>query len=112
MQLHEKIPNNVELAEDRKLLRALEQWQPSFLEWWRQMGPESFQAADVYLRTAVSVDSSGWAHFDYVKMPEYRWGIFLATLRRTARSGSATRSGGRCGPRCPASTATSCAASS
>ncbi|HYS78893.1 MAG TPA: benzoyl-CoA 2,3-epoxidase subunit BoxB [Candidatus Dormibacteraeota bacterium] len=67
------------MAEDRKLLRALEQWQPSFLEWWRQMGPESFQAADVYLRTAVSVDSSGWAHFDYVKMPEYRWGIFLAT---------------------------------
>ena len=79
MQLHEKIPNNVELAGDRKLVRALEQWQPSFLEWWRQMGPESFQAADVYLRTAVSVDSSGWAHFDYVKMPEYRWGIFLAT---------------------------------
>jgi len=79
VQLHEKIPNNVELAGDRKLVRALEQWQPSFLEWWRQMGPESFQAADVYLRTAVSVDSSGWAHFDYVKMPEYRWGIFLAT---------------------------------
>src|SRR3989454_484420 len=79
VQLHEKIPNNVELAGDRKLVRALEQWQPSFLEWWRQMGPESFQAADVYLRTAVSVDSSGWAHFDYVKMPEYRWGIFLAS---------------------------------
>src|SRR2546428_6224869 len=79
VQLHEKIPNNVELAGDRKLVRALEQWQPSFLEWWRQMGPESFQAADVYLRTAVSVDTTGWAHFDYVKMPEYRWGIFLAS---------------------------------
>src|SRR5439155_1548126 len=25
-----------------------------------------------------SVDASGWAHFDYVRMPEYRWGIFLA----------------------------------
>jgi benzoyl-CoA 2,3-dioxygenase component B len=24
------------------------------------------------------VDSSGWAHFDHVKMPDYRWGIFLA----------------------------------
>jgi benzoyl-CoA 2,3-dioxygenase component B len=42
------------------------------------MGPERYQANDVYLRTAISVDSAGWAHFDYVRMPEYRWGIFLA----------------------------------
>ena len=42
------------------------------------MGPEGFQEKDVYLRTAVSVDRDGWAHFDYVKMPDYRWGIFLA----------------------------------
>jgi benzoyl-CoA 2,3-dioxygenase component B len=32
----------------------------------------------VWLRTAISADTDGWAHFDYVKMPEYRWGIFLA----------------------------------
>ena len=24
------------------------------------------------------MDAEGWAHFDYVKMPDYRWGIFLA----------------------------------
>ncbi len=78
MQLHDSIPNNVNLASDRRLLRALEQWQPSFLEWWRDMGPEGFQAKEVYLRTAVSVDSAGWAHFDYLRMPDYRWGIFLA----------------------------------
>ena len=78
MQLHEKIPNNVDLAGDRKLQRALEHWQPSFLEWWTQMGPEGFQASGVYLRTAISVDTTGWAHFDYVQMPDYRWGIFLA----------------------------------
>ena len=78
MQLHEKIPNNVDLSGDKKLLRALEHWQPSFLEWWQSMGPESFQSNEVYLRTAISVDSAGWAHFDYVRMPEYRWGIFLA----------------------------------
>src|ERR1700722_10992471 len=42
------------------------------------MGPEGSQTADVYLRTATSVHPSGWAHFDYVKMPEYRWGIFLS----------------------------------
>jgi benzoyl-CoA 2,3-epoxidase subunit B len=73
----ERIPNNVDLSSDKKLQRALEQWQPQFLEWWQQMGPDGFQADDVYLRTAVSVEPNGWAHFDYVKMPDYRWGIFL-----------------------------------
>jgi benzoyl-CoA 2,3-dioxygenase component B len=76
--LNEKIPNNVDLASDRRLQRALEQWQPGFLAWWREMGPEGFQAHDVYLRTAVSVDAAGWARFDHVRMPDYRWGIFLA----------------------------------
>ena len=42
------------------------------------MGPTDFQEKDVWLRTAVSVDAEGWAQFDYVKMPDYRWGIFLA----------------------------------
>jgi benzoyl-CoA 2,3-dioxygenase component B len=74
----ERIPNNVRLHEDRRLLRALEEWQPRFLQWWADMGPEGFQARDVYLRTATSVDAQGWAHFDHVRMPEYRWGIFLA----------------------------------
>jgi benzoyl-CoA 2,3-dioxygenase component B len=74
----ERIPNNVNLAENRRLQRALEDWQPKFLEWWGDMGPEGFQMRDVYLRTATSVDAQGWAQFGYVKMPEYRWGIFLA----------------------------------
>ena len=78
MDLHEKIPNNVSLSSDRRLQRALEEWQPHFLAWWREMGPEHFRDDPVYLRTAVSVDASGWAHFDYVRMPDYRWGIFLA----------------------------------
>jgi benzoyl-CoA 2,3-dioxygenase component B len=73
----DKIPNNVDLSSDRRLQRALEAWQPHFLSWWQEMGPDGFQAKDVYLRTAVSVEASGWAHFDYVKMPDYRWGIFL-----------------------------------
>src|SRR5262249_48086551 len=71
-----RIPNNVDLSGDRRLQRALEEWQPRFLDWWHEMGPDGFQAKDVYLRTAVSVDAQGWAKFDYVKMPEYRWGIF------------------------------------
>jgi benzoyl-CoA 2,3-dioxygenase component B len=74
----ERIPNNVNLKDNRRLLRALEEWQPRFLEWWHDMGPDGFQAKDTYLRTAVSVDAQGWAQFDYVKMPDYRWGIFLA----------------------------------
>jgi benzoyl-CoA 2,3-epoxidase subunit B len=74
----ERIPNNVDLKDNRRLLRALEEWQPKFRDWWMEMGPEGFQARDVYLRTAISVDKDGWAHFGYLKMPEYRWGIFLA----------------------------------
>ncbi|MCO4760659.1 MAG: benzoyl-CoA 2,3-epoxidase subunit BoxB [Myxococcales bacterium] len=72
------IPNNVNLKDDRRLQRALERWQPNYLNWWNEMGPDNFQTKDVYLRTAISADRSGWAHFDYVKMPDYRWGIFLA----------------------------------
>ena len=74
----EKIPNNVDLASDRRLQRALESWQPKFLQWWRDLGPVAFQDHDVYLRTAISTDQEGWANFGFVKMPEYRWGIFLA----------------------------------
>ena len=77
VDLNTKIPNNVDLAQDKRLLRALEQWQPNYLDWWREMGPSDFQEKDVWLRTAVSVDADGWAQFDYVKMPDYRWGIFL-----------------------------------
>ena len=73
-----KIPNNVDLAEDRQVLRALESWHPGYIDWWKDMGPEGFQEALVYLRTAVSVDPKGWAKFDYVNMPDYRWGILLA----------------------------------
>jgi benzoyl-CoA 2,3-dioxygenase component B len=76
---NERIPNNVNLSHDRRLQRALEHWQPRFAQWWRTMGPVGFQEAHrVYLRTAISSDADGWAHFDFVKLPEYRWGIFLA----------------------------------
>ena len=73
----EKIPNNVNLGEDRTLQRALEQWQPNFINWWDDVGPEGSTDHDVYLRTAVSVDPQGWAQFGHVKMRDYRWGVFL-----------------------------------
>ena len=52
-----KIPNNVDLAADRTVLRALEGWHPGYLDWWMEMGPNGFQDALVYLRTAVSVEA-------------------------------------------------------
>ena len=72
------IPNNVDLAADAKLRRAMEQWYPKYLDWWLDMGPSGYQDHEVYLRTAVSVDREGWARFGFVKMPEYRWGVLLA----------------------------------
>jgi len=75
------IPNNVALASDARVRRGLERWHPGYIDWWMDMGPDGFQTSDVYLRTAVRVESKGadkWAVFDYVKMPDYRWGILLA----------------------------------
>ena len=78
IDLEARIPNNVALGSDKKLQRALEEWQPNYIAWWKDMGPAGFQEKDVWLRTAISVDAEGWANFDYVQMPDYRWGIFLA----------------------------------
>lgn len=73
-----QIPNNVGLSSDKRVLKALEKWHPGYINWWSDLIPDNFQQSLVYLRTAVSVDPKGWAKFDYVKMPEYRWGILLA----------------------------------
>ncbi|MEM9277303.1 MAG: benzoyl-CoA 2,3-epoxidase subunit BoxB [Pseudomonadota bacterium] len=72
------IPNNVGLSSDKRVQKALEKWHPGYINWWNDLIPQDFQKSLVYLRTAVSVDPKGWAKFDYVKMPEYRWGILLA----------------------------------
>jgi benzoyl-CoA 2,3-epoxidase subunit B len=76
------IPNNVNLEDDPKLQRALLRWQPDFLNWWREMGPEGFQEDRIFLRTAVGLGSGDWAVYEHVKMPDYRWGIFLANPRK------------------------------
>jgi len=74
----QKIPNNVDLFDDRRLQRALENWQPAYLDWWNELGPVESHDYEVFLRTAIDVSAKGWAHFDMVRMPDYRWGIFLA----------------------------------
>ncbi|MEU4826806.1 benzoyl-CoA 2,3-epoxidase subunit BoxB [Actinomadura citrea] len=88
----EKIPNNVDLHEDRRLQRALESWQPNFLSWWESMGP-SLPTREVYLRTAVDVGREGWAHFGHVAMRDYRWGIFLAERDGDRRIGFGAHKG-------------------
>ena len=87
VDLGDRIPNNVDLASDRRLQRALEHWQPAFLDWWREMGPLDERASEVYLRTATSVDREGWANFGFTRMPEYRWGVFLAEAQPGRRIG-------------------------
>ena len=47
------IPNNVGLASDSRVKRALEKWHPGYIDWWMDMGPDGFQTSEVYLRTAV-----------------------------------------------------------
>jgi len=87
LDYRERIPNNVGLGDNRALQRALAHWQPHFLDWWKEMGPAVFAGADVYLRTATAVDDNGWASYGMVKMPEYRWGIFLADPMSDRRIG-------------------------
>jgi benzoyl-CoA 2,3-dioxygenase component B len=84
---NETIPNNVDLADDRRLLRALERWQPAYLKWWEDMGPVESDDLSVYLRTAISVEKDGWANYGHVRMPDYRWGIFLAPPEEDRRIG-------------------------
>ncbi len=72
------IPNNVGLAGDARVRKALETWHPGYIDWWKDRGPDGFNDALVYLRTAISVDPQGWAKFGFVRMPEYKWGILLA----------------------------------
>src|SRR4026207_2378410 len=72
------IPNNVALGQDVRVQRALEKRHPGYLTSWDDLGPAGVLESRVYLRTAVSVGPKGWAKFDYVRMPEYRWGVLLA----------------------------------
>ena len=50
------IPNNVDLASDARLQRALEAWYPKYIDWWKNKGPVGFQEQEVYLRPEVGVD--------------------------------------------------------
>jgi benzoyl-CoA 2,3-dioxygenase component B len=70
------IPNNVGLADDKRLLAAMTAYQSRFMHWWTQRGPREFLSAPMYLRTPTGCDPSGWAEFAFVKPKDYRWGLF------------------------------------
>lgn len=72
------IPNNVGLEDRPALARTLAQFKGDYLKWWRECGPQGFDAADCYLRMPVAADARGWASYEYVKLPEFRWGVFQA----------------------------------
>ena len=75
-----KIPNNVNLAEDRRNPACA----GSLASGHRLVdghGTEGFQQALNCLH-AAGRSIKGWAKFDYVKMPEYRWGITVGTEGR------------------------------
>jgi len=60
------------------LQRALEHWQPAYMGWWYDMGP----TRATIMRCTCDGHQRGTrrlAQFGYVKMPDYRWGIFLQT---------------------------------
>ena len=103
----ERIPNNVNLAEDRRLQRALESWQPAFLHWWGEMGP-SLPTQDVYLRTAVAVGREGWANFSRVSCPSTGGASSWPNATPTGGSPSASTRASRSGSRFPVSTGPAC----
>lgn len=74
----DSIPNNVGLADDEPLRRTLAAWMSGYREWWRTMTPSEFQGHEILLRTATSADRDDWGHYDFVRLPDYRWGVFLA----------------------------------
>jgi benzoyl-CoA 2,3-dioxygenase component B len=76
MDLNDAIPNNVGLADRPKLRAVLKKFRADYLDWWREAGPQGFDEADVYLRMPTGIDARGWATYRYVKLADYRWGIY------------------------------------
>lgn len=86
LDLSGEIPNNIGLSGKPRLAETLARFRQDFLGWWREAGPEGFDFAQVYLRTPTGIDSRGWASYGYVRLPEYRWGVYQAEPGRDRRA--------------------------
>jgi hypothetical protein len=103
-------PNNVGLRENKRLMMALEKWQPKFLEWWANMGPTDFNdKISTCARRSASARAAG-PTTTTSRCPTTAGASSSPTARPIARSTSATSSAKRPGTRCPASSAIACAA--
>ncbi len=78
MDLHSAIPNNVGLEDNPRLAAMMEAFRTAYADWWRALGPQGYDTAEVYLRRPLSVDAKGWGEFDFVPFAEYRFGVFQA----------------------------------
>src|SRR6185295_9897722 len=72
------IPNNVGLDEGSALAQTLAGFKTDYMKWWRECGPQGFDAAECYLRLPVAADARGWATYEFVKLSDFRWGVFQA----------------------------------
>src|SRR5258708_7716986 len=72
------IPNNVGLDANPRLVTTLAEFRTGYMKWWGECGPQGFDGAQCYLRLPVETDARGWASYDYVKLSDFRWGVFQA----------------------------------
>jgi len=86
VELKESIPNNIGLSGKPRLKAMLEPFRFRFLDWWAERGPAGFDAAEAYLRTPLGIDAQGWARYGYVRLSEYRWGLYQAAPEAERRA--------------------------
>jgi len=82
---NQKIPNNVNLSENKTLQRASSTGNRSSSNWWQDMGPDDSQNFDVYLRTAVSVDPAAGLTSITSRCPTIAGESFSIRPKRIAR---------------------------
>ena len=99
---------------DLRVRKALETWHPGYIDWWKDDGSGGIPGGhwSICARRSASISEGLGASFDYVRMPEYKWGILLApavegrTIRvrrtqgRTGRGRTFRANTGRCCAAC------------
>jgi len=63
-----EIPNNVNLTEDRRVLKALRSWHPGYIDWCNYLGRRASGVAGVICAPLSSVDPKAGAKFDIHQM--------------------------------------------
>ena len=105
------IPNNVGLNADPRLRRALENWHPGCIDWWKERGPEGFQDPIPSIFAPLSASSRRAGPGSAMSECRNIAGAFCLRRRsRTVGSGSARTRANRSGRKCRANTARCCAA--